>query len=134
MKDEKLHRIIDANLNRAREGLRVVEDIVRFYIGDKKTTSALKKIRHEITDAVKDNNVLLSGRDSDGDAGRHFVPELEGKNKNLKGIIISNFKRTEESLRVLEEISKIGMPKKSPLFKDLRFRVYTMEKKVYERF
>jgi len=134
MKNEKLYRIIDANLNRSREGLRVVEDIIRFYFDDKKITSVLKRIRHEITDSAKNSKPLLSCRDSDRDKGKHFVPELEGKNKDLKCIIASNFKRTEESLRVLEEISKIIMPKKSPAFKDLRFRVYAMEKKVYERF
>lgn len=134
MKTEKLYRIIDANLNRAREGFRVVEDIVRFYLDDKKITSSLKKIRHEITDAAESAKILLLGRDSDEDIGKGFMPSIEGKDKDLKGIVVSNFKRAEESLRVLEEISKIIIPKKSQIFKNMRFRAYTMEKKVYERF
>jgi thiamine-phosphate pyrophosphorylase len=134
VQNKKLYRIIDANLNRSREGLRVIEDIVRFYTDDKKITSLLKKTRHEITDTAENNRALLSWRDAYNDAGKGFVPSLEGKDKDITGIIVSNFKRVEESLRVLEEISKILMPRKTFIFKDLRFRVYTIEKKVFKKF
>lgn len=133
MKD-KLYRIVDANLNRSREGLRVIEDIVRFYLNDKNLTSRLKRIRHQITSTVKDTSLLLYSRNSRYDIGKEFNPMLEGAGKDLNGLIISNFRRVEESLRVLEDISKIIMPKKANIYKKLRFSVYTLEKNIYGRF
>lgn len=130
---DKFYRIIDANMNRGREGLRVIEDIIRFYLDDKELTSVVKLLRHKISDTVKNNKKLLAERNSRDDAGKEFVPFLEGKNKNINGILISNFKRVEESLRVLEEISKIILPDKTSAYKKLRFAVYTIEKNVYAR-
>lgn len=134
MKD-KLYRITDANLNRSREGLRVIEDIIRFYFDNKRLAGELKKIRHDITDtAIKENKELISNRDSHTDVGKSFFPKLEGAGKSLKDLIVSNFRRAEESLRVLEEVSKIHFPKKAGVYKRLRFRVYILEKKIYEGF
>lgn len=126
-----IYRIIDANLNRSREGLRVIEDIVRFCISDRVFTNRLKKIRHEITNTVKNTNLLLSGRKSDSDVGMEFNHYLEGNKKDIEGLITSNFRRVEESLRVLEDISKLVLPKKTGVYKKLRFRVYTLEKGIY---
>lgn len=132
MKD-KLYRIIDANLNRSREGLRVIEDIVRFCLNDKNITGLLKKIRHEVADTVRNTDYLLSSRNPLYDVGREFNPLLEGTKKNIKDLVVSNFRRVEESLRVLEDVSKILMPKKAKIYKSLRFRVYAVEKKLYEK-
>lgn len=129
----KLYRIADANLNRAREGLRVIEDIVRFIAEDKKMTDQLKRLRHDITNTAGAKIRLLKVRDSENDTGKAYFPVLEGRKKDIKSLTVSNFKRTEESLRVLEEVSKILNPKKAGIYKKLRFRAYTMEKKVYER-
>lgn len=126
------YRIIDANMNRAREGFRVVEDIVRFCLNDRNLTKALKKARHDITDIVKDIDLLLSSRESNSDVGSKFNKILEGGKKDIKGLVISNFRRIEESLRVLEDVSKVFLPKKTNIFKRLRFHVYTLERKVYE--
>lgn len=130
---QNLYRIIDANLNRSREGMRVIEDIVRLYINDAGLSRALKRLRHEISSAVTDTKSLIVSRDSRRDVGREFNLALEGKTKRIKGLVTSNFRRVEESLRVLEEIYKIVKPAKAKLFKNLRFRTYTLEKKVYER-
>ena len=46
---DKVLRMIDANVNRTTEGLRVAEDIVRFVLDDEKLTSRLKHIRHELS-------------------------------------------------------------------------------------
>lgn len=129
----KVYRVIDANLNRSREGLRVIEDIARFCLNDKKITGLLKKIRHEITRTVNNPDMLLSCRNSRGDVGKKFNPSLEGSKQGIKDIVISNFRRVEESLRVLEDISKIMLPQKTGIYKNLRFRVYSLEKKLYER-
>lgn len=130
--DKKLFRIIDVNLNRSREGLRVIEDIARFYLDNKNLTGILKGIRHQIANTVKDADLFLLNRQSDSDVGRRFEPLLEGNKKDIKELVISNFRRVEESLRVLEDVSKIIMPKKADVYKKLRFRVYTLEKRIYE--
>jgi thiamine-phosphate pyrophosphorylase len=39
-------RLLDANLNRLREGIRVVEDICRYIFNDKQTSQKLKNLRH----------------------------------------------------------------------------------------
>lgn len=128
-----LYRIIDANLNRSREGLRVIEDIVRFCIDDTGLCRTLKRLRHELADAVKDTKALIASRNSKHDVGRRFNPLLEGGGKKLRSLVIANFRRVEESLRVLEEVYKVMKPSKAKAFKNLRFRTYTLEKKVYER-
>lgn len=120
---------MDVNLNRAREGLRVIEDVVRFCGENKKLTTILKRVRHQLSGTVKDVGLLLASRNTKHDVGRQFAPGLEGTRKD---IIISNFRRVEESLRVLEEVSKILMPRKASIYKKLRFCVYNIEKRVYE--
>lgn len=130
--DKKLFRIIDVNLNRSREGLRVIEDIARFHLDNTNLTSNLKRIRHQITNTIKNADVLLLHRQSDSDVGRRFNPLLEGNKKDIKELVISNFRRVEESLRVLEDISKILTPRKAEVYKKFRFRIYTLEKRIYE--
>lgn len=46
-------RILDANLNRAREALRVMEDIARFALNDAALSGELKAIRHDLREAVE---------------------------------------------------------------------------------
>lgn len=128
-----LYRIADANLNRSREGIRVIEDIIRFKNNNENLSRQLKKLRHDISLLDGDCARLINSRDSLNDVGRDFLPELEGNRKNIKSIAVSNFRRVEESLRVLEEIYKILKPKKAGCFKKLRFRAYMLEKDVFEK-
>lgn len=130
---QDLYRIIDANLNRSREGLRVIEDIARFHINNVGVCRRLKQLRHELTDTVKDTKALISSRNSQKDIGKRFNLSLEGGGKKLKGLVTANFRRVEEALRVLEEVYKVLKPSKVKIFKKLRFRTYNLEKKVYER-
>lgn len=130
---QNLYRIIDANLNRSREGLRVIEDIIRFSINDPTLCRSLKKLRHELSFTVLDTKKLIHNRNSRCDVGRKFDKQLEGGAKKLRSLVTANFRRIEESLRVLEEIYKIFKPHKAKLFKTLRFKTYTLEKRVYEK-
>lgn len=129
---KKIYRIIDANLNRSREGLRVIEDITRFVFDDKKLTGELKKMRHKITGTIKNTDLLLHNRESGRDVGRRYSRLLEGNKKDIKGLLVSNFRRVEESLRVLEDISKMIMRSKAGVYKNLRFSIYILEKTAYE--
>jgi len=128
-----LYRIIDANLNRSREGIRVIEDIARFYMDNTALFKALKTLRHKISYAVTNISPLIANRNSRYDTGKEFLPSLEGGKKEIKTLILSNFRRAEESLRVLEEVYKIKKSSKAGVFKALRFKTYTLEKKVYEK-
>jgi len=51
--DKGVYRIIDANLNRVMEGIRVCEDITRFSSNNAALTIRLKDLRHDIFNAVK---------------------------------------------------------------------------------
>jgi thiamine-phosphate pyrophosphorylase len=129
---ESVFRIIDANLNRCREGLRVVEDSLRFILDDKILYKNIRSIRHGVDKVLRNKyGEFIKKRDSVEDSGRQI---LETATKELPAIIIANFKRAEESLRVLEEYSKIFVPEISVDFKKQRYLTYTTEKKVYIKY
>lgn len=122
-----LSRVVDANLNRLKEGIRVVEDILRYCHNDKITSKQLKSLRHKaITDDTKE---LLTYRDSVNDVLR---PSLNSElhRSSECSIVIANFKRIQESARVLEELYKLINVTKSELFKSVRYEIYTIEKEV----
>jgi thiamine-phosphate pyrophosphorylase len=134
IKQEKksILRIIDANLNRCREGLRVVEDSLRFVLDDKTLYKKIRDIRHNVDKILRAKyGELINERDSDEDAGRQ-IPETT--TKELSAVIVANFKRIEESLRVLEEYSKVFTPEVSLYFKKQRYLTYTTEKTVYLKY
>ena len=123
--DSSLYRVIDANLNRLKEGVRVIEDIARYVNNDKSLASKLKEIRHQ--SRIDDLQNLLSSRDSINDVLRLTVTS-EMNRDSLESIIIANYKRAQESSRVLEEMYKIVDPALSENFKSLRYALYQLEK------
>jgi len=130
--DEKFARIVDANGNRVREAIRVIEDVLRFHIEDAALSASLKDERHEISAAcdvvLREDLDGLKARDVAGDPGRDSMTESEAARADWKEILMSNFRRAEEGLRVLEEVSKLADPALSQRFKRSRFRVYDLEK------
>ncbi len=123
--DPSLYRVIDANLNRLKEGVRVIEDIARYVSNDKELASKLKALRHQ--SRIDDLQNLLNSRDSVNDVLRPTVSS-EMNRDSLEGIIIANYKRAQESSRVLEELYKIVQPELSENFKSLRYALYQLEK------
>jgi thiamine-phosphate pyrophosphorylase len=135
--NQRLFQIIDANLNRTREGLRVCEDIARFTITDKTVTRSLKSIRHAATRALLDSEKLslgqlLRARDTKKDTLKFFDFEKHGKS-SIANIFMSNIERVKESLRVLEECSKVIDEGISRKYRSMRFNTYDIEKKVIEK-
>lgn len=129
---ERLSRLIDAAANRAREGLRVAEDYSRFILDDAETSSRIKALRHEITEAcalILPYAEGLSARESELDVGRS---QSAGEEKaSLKAVLTANLKRAQEALRSLEEFSKLAGEKgasASSRFKEIRYQLYTLEK------
>ncbi|MCK4234897.1 thiamine phosphate synthase [candidate division WOR-3 bacterium] len=132
MKEKGVKRIIDANLNRACEGLRILEDIVRFSFNDKELTLRIKKERHRLREIFAQEELeSVIERDVDGDVGSG-PSRLEEKRGNLFDIVIHNVKRVEESLRSLEEMSKLFSVKKAQRMKLMRFKIYSIDKSVKE--
>jgi thiamine-phosphate pyrophosphorylase len=126
-------RLIDANLNRSREGLRVCEDICRFIFNSPGLTKDLKTARHDVTALAKHLNgstgLLLKNRNTEEDVGRDSFSATEMKRSGACDIFSANIERVKESLRVLEEFSKLIDTKISVKFSRLRFKVYDIEKK-----
>jgi len=130
-------RIIDANFNRSREGLRVCEDITRFALNSRALAGDLKSVRHRISGMAKlksdDGGALYEARNSREDVGRCSGFPAEMKRAGLADIFAANIERVKESLRVLEELFKIIDKKISIKFAALRFRVYEIEKDAVKR-
>lgn len=126
MKAPSVLRVLDVNLNRAREGLRVLEDTARLVWEDKALFEELRGLRHAldgVTRAVYPR--LVDARASGSDLGR-AVPEK--KRRDWKGLVAANFRRAQEALRVLEEYGKVFGPRHAGRFKSLRYRLYSAEK------
>ena len=123
----ELFRVIDANLNRLKEGIRVVEDIMRYRDNNKDFSLKLKQLRHK--SRISEIDKLLLHRDSINDV-LHSTTESELNRTNIKSIIIANFKRAEESSRVLEELFKLYDIKLSEDFKYIRYELYNLEKEI----
>ncbi len=125
-----LGRILDASANRAREGLRVVEDYVRFALDDPALTRRLKEVRHRLAEALRgiDPDLLVGSRDTRGDVGTHIMTAAESTRESPRAVLSANFKRTAEALRTLEEYSKLVDSWLAGRFEVLRYDVYTIEK------
>ena len=117
-------RLIDANLNRLREGIRVVEDIFRYVDNNKEVATKLKNLRHLAR--TENYYELLETRDVENDVLRESI-ESEQNRDNLNSILIANFKRAQESARVLEEFTKLTSIKDSENFKYIRYELYNLE-------
>lgn len=132
----KILRIIDANANRLTEGLRVCEDITRFILSDRIKTQHFKSLRHRAFLALKalieDKKILAKFRDPQEDIGKSTI-KSERKRKDIADIFRANIKRAEESMRTLEEFSKLLKPRISERFKHMRFELYALEKNIIEK-
>lgn len=123
----ELFRVIDANLNRLKEGIRVIEDIMRYRDNNKELATKLKQLRHLAK--VETIQELLLHRDSINDVLRPTM-NTELQRTDTLTILIANFKRAQESSRVLEEIYKLASPASSENFKHIRYELYDLEKSI----
>jgi len=120
-----LCRILDANLDRAREGLRIIEEWCRFGLGSVDLAKECKQLRQEL--AVWHSIDLRSARNTPNDPGTDLTHPQEEHRSSVEHLLQVNFCRVEEALRVVEEYSKIYNPEMGAAFKQMRYRVYTME-------
>ncbi|MEK6794599.1 MAG: glycosyltransferase [Spirochaetota bacterium] len=126
-----MYRIIDANVNRLREALRVIEDIIRYQRDDASVFAVLKRLRHVIESITRGiDDELLRARKSDADVGKRTLTDGEKERRDSTHILRANFIRAEESARVLEETLKTIDADKSETAKEIRFTLYTLEKRI----
>lgn len=129
--DRRVLRILDANLNRAREGVRVCEDVARLGYNDAALSVRLKRVRHGVTTAGRRLPVswrtLLAARDAQHDVGRRAGQIGSRRRATIRTLFVVNMQRSKEALRVLEEGCRLVAPAASRVFARLRFRLYAIE-------
>ncbi len=130
----KIERLLDANFNRSREGLRVCEDILRFIVSDRKLSSELKELRHRLTGLLKTYPLskLIRSRNAREDIGS-ALDSMEKSRADWQDIYGANLERAKESVRVLEEVSKLLYPSKVGRLKKIRFELYDHEKRSFKK-
>ena len=127
-----LQRILDANLNRATEATRVLEEIARFLLDDKDLSEKLKNIRHKLNTIQEENyGKYLEARDTENDVGVAIKNSEE--RINIENIFKANIKRLQQALRTLAEYSVGNKIKNAANFEKLRYTSYTLEKIMWDK-
>ena len=124
-----LYRLLDANLNRAREGLRVIEDWCRFGADRADWSGQCKAMRQTLGQWHRDE--FRSARDTVGDVGAGITDPREAVRLDLSQVLRANFGRVEESLRVLEEYGKLYSPEMGAVMKQLRYQTYQLDRDLF---
>jgi thiamine-phosphate pyrophosphorylase len=121
-------RILDANANRAREALRVLEDYCRFHLNCQEICGALKTLRHDLTAAIgKWTDQAILFRDTPGDVGTATKTEAELRRADMAAVVTAAGKRLGEALRTIEEYLKTISPADAAAVEGIRYRYYDLE-------
>lgn len=125
----RTYRILDANVNRASEALRVLEDYARFTLNDATICSELKALRHDFAAGLSrlDADALRASRNTPGDVGTDVTTSREMSRADLGHVVTANARRLQESLRSLEEYGKLVDPEFAARCEQIRYRVYSIE-------
>jgi thiamine-phosphate pyrophosphorylase len=118
-------RILDANLDRSREGLRIIEEWCRFGLNHSELAQSCKEMRQELAQWHRLD--LRLARDTPADVGTSLSHPQEETRSNLENLLQANLCRVQEALRVLEEYGKLYNPLMGESFKQLRYQVYAIE-------
>ena len=121
--------MLDANFNRAREGMRVVEDVFRFCLRDEERYRRMRSLRHSLSRTMmRYYEPMVRHRKSGEDPGSRL--KERGRRKDILDVMRFNLLRVEEALRVLEEMLKMKKEEPARRIKRLRYKVYEFEKEV----
>jgi len=126
-------RIIDANANRAREALRVMEEAARFHLDDARLTDDLKTLRHDFARALAPLDGLWPHRDTPGDVGTALTAEGERTRESIAHVASAAGKRLSEAMRAIEEYGKVIDPSFAASIDSLRYRGYELERRLNAR-
>lgn len=127
-------RIIDANLNRAREGLRTCEEYARLVLNDARASDAIKKARRHLEACVGALGdlapQLIAARDIEGDVGvRPGADDV--KRTTEQDIAAAGIKRAQEALRVIEEFCQLHSKPAAAEAAKARYAAYAAEQQVF---
>jgi len=130
--ERAVYRIIDANFNRAREAIRVVEDFCRFALNSGSLTERAKQLRHELSAAIDklDAGRLISSRDTPGDVGIEKTVDKQLRRTDLHSSFTAGCKRLTEALRTLAEMTQTVNRPVAGTIEKLRYAAYTLEKDI----
>lgn len=125
-------RVMDANANRAAEGLRVVEDFLRFVRNDHRLAPRCKQLRHDLQTllAAFPAGAFIESRDVAGDTGCATTTHQEYRRENLLDVVQANLKRTQQALRSLEEFGKTISASWAKDWELLRYQSYQLEQDI----
>ena len=128
----QIARVLDVNLNRARESLRTLDDFARFIRDDAHLTTLVKHLRHELVELAEllPASLLLHARDTIHDVGTAISTIGEMSRTSPSQVALVNVKRLQESLRSLEEYGKVIDSVFAAGVEQLRYRAYTLEKAI----
>ena len=127
-----VQRILDANFNRAREALRVMEEAARFLLDDPALTQELKQLRHDLATALRGVPGLVEHRDTPGDVGVNATTDTEAQRGSTADVVVAAAKRLGEALRTMEEYAKT-LPQADTVattVETLRYRGYDLEQRL----
>jgi thiamine-phosphate pyrophosphorylase len=130
MADITIHRILDANLDRAREGIRVLEEWCRFGLEDVILAEKCKNLRQTI--AQWHHPEFRAARNTPNDVGTNLSHPQEMTRLDVQAVLQANCCRVQEALRVLEEYGKLTEPALAEAMKAVRYEVYTLEHQLQE--
>lgn len=128
---QAIYRILDANLDRAREGLRIIEEWCRFGLNNQTMAESCKQMRQELSQWHSPE--IRAARDTVNDVGTTLTHPKEEKRENLDSVLLANLCRIQEALRVLEEYSKLINGKFALTMKQMRYQVYTLESQLMNK-
>lgn len=126
MIEQSIWRILDVNANRAAEGLRTLDDIARLVREDAVAASWIKELRHELAESISklSRRERLAARSTESDAGTAITTARESVRADWQAIVTAACERVAQSLRCLEEFSKLVHEQVGQEFKALRYRAY----------
>jgi thiamine-phosphate pyrophosphorylase len=130
--ERAIYRIIDANFNRAREAIRIIEDFCRFALDSDSLTGRAKQLRHELSATIGklDAGRLISSRDTVGDVGASKTADKQLGRSNLRDCFTAGCKRLTEALRTLAETTQTQDRSVAETIEKLRFSAYKLEKDI----
>ncbi len=126
--DAAVYRILDANLDRAREGLRIIEEWCRFGLNSSKQTEQLKHLRQTL--AQWHSAELRLARNTPEDPGTALTHPQEAERTSVTAVLQANFCRVQEALRALEEYGKLYRDEMAAGSKAMRYQIYTLESEI----
>ena len=130
LEDQRIAQIIDANLDRAREGLRVLEDWARFALGRKDLVKTVKNYRQIL--GKHHLKVYKESRNFVADKCTGLGHPEQFKRNNASSIISSNSARVQEALRVIEEFSRDHNQNLCKISSEIRYEIYNLEIELLE--